>query len=102
MGGTPMPRMGEQGVAEYQLNRKSFERLKALVRAGKFSAKSIAAPKLEDPPNWTEYQQSFLGLKIGVPDSVAENGATNQTPHADWYQYQFGDGTAASTDLLSK
>lgn len=71
----------------YQLNQRALEALKALVRAGKyvdrawsFSAKDSNA-LLGEPPNWTVYQQWFLG----VDGSAAEKTKAK-------YAYPFGKG----------
>jgi hypothetical protein len=71
----------------YQLNRKALERLKALVRAGKyvdkawsFTAKDSNA-LLGDPPNWTDFSEWFLGF---------DSSADSETKAA--YAYPFGKG----------
>jgi len=91
---------------KYRLNRQSLEKLKALVRAGKFVdatwSFSVADSNalLSDPPNWTVYAQWFLGIEATAPESMPQNGTTDQTPHKTWYAYPFGKGDVANLQAL--
>jgi hypothetical protein len=79
---------------KYRLNRKSLERAKSFVRAGQYVPALVAPPVLEDPPNWSDYMQAFLGIRFDKPDDDTETGYEDQNaPHVDWYEYPFSDGT---------
>jgi hypothetical protein len=92
-------------MAKFRLNRKSLERLKGMIRAGKYvdrpggftveDSNNLAG----DPPNWTEFQQCMLGIEQSRPESPAENGT--ESPDKSWYAYPFtNDGAVANLSLI--
>jgi hypothetical protein len=88
---------------KFRINRKSLERLRALVRAGDFDdiawSWTVAdSNTLLGDDNWTNYQLSFLGIGIGVPT----DGSTDITitPSKDDYAYPFMKGERANLQAL--
>src|SRR5690348_9656777 len=79
----------------FQLNHQALERLKALVRAGRYVDKawSFSAADsnalLGDPPNWTDFKLWFLGF-----DSTVDK----ETKSA--YAYPFGKGGSVYLSAL--
>jgi hypothetical protein len=88
---------------KFRLNRKSFERLKALVRAGDFIDKpwsfspADSNSLLGDPPNWTEYPLWFLGIGMTVPGDGAD---ANRNYSKEDYAYAFGRGDVVNLAAL--
>jgi len=87
----------------YVLNRQSLERLKASIRAGKFTDEPFrfspadSNALLGDPKNWTEYSLSFLGIGVGVALANGMNDAV--MTKADFF-YCYGKDGEASLDAL--
>jgi hypothetical protein len=99
-------RNAEQQTREYSLNRKSLERMKALIRSGKF----IDVPwsftvedsnaLLGDEPNYTEYLQWFLGQSDGTPNAGTMN--PDFMFHKFMFAYPYGKQGVVNLAALRK
>ncbi len=88
----------------YRLNRKSSERLKSLIRSGKYVDRPWAFSAqdgnriLGDPPDWLEYEAWHLGVK----DGFSTNGRVppEPAPVKDDFAYPFGKNGVAYLSAL--
>jgi len=89
----------------YRLNRRSIERLKALIATGKFNADAGWSFTAEDSNailganNWTDYAPWFLGLAEGKADPASDTGVR---PEKDWYAYPYGKAGIAHLSALEE